>query len=278
MDQLKIEKSRKHNYGDFPLYNDQPFALTTGKWWLWLIVTLLGYAFFTGILFIPAIDILKKFRHPSESAASSMETTKGLLIAFFISLLLLIVSYFIVLGIFRYISRHEWRLLFKKPTRGGVLYGVIGGVLLFLFFVGYSYILSNVFHIKMQDDAVTKGSYPLWYTILNFIMTLIQLMLEEMWKIVPFLFLLHFSYKKLRWDRKTSIWVSWILSCLLFGLYHWSAYDGNLLQMFLVISVSAFAGMTSYIRYKNIWVAYLMHACYDFIPLFMVVLDATMKK
>ena len=101
---------------------------------------------------------------------------------------------------------------------------------------------------------------------------LIQLVGEELLKIMPLMLVVAFTYKSL--GRKTAIIVAIIISQLLFALVHIPAYGFDLRFLILAIGVGSCILPITYIHTKNVAVPYFIHLINDLIG-FAVMLGTT---
>lgn len=136
------------------------------------------------------------------------------------------------------------------------------------------FILVQLFHYTLNNDNAFNQDGKGGMSILQAIITLIQLIAEEFWSIVPFLFILTICYKAINLSRKTSIIIAWIASSIIFGAYHIPSYDGDLVQAFMVIGVDRILLTFVYLRYKSIWASYLTHVAWNIIPITLAVVNA----
>ncbi|MDO5040683.1 MAG: CPBP family intramembrane metalloprotease [Peptoniphilus sp.] len=104
-------------------------------------------------------------------------------------------------------------------------------------------------------DFISKENGAL-LTVLLFI----QLFVEEILFVVPFLFI----YNKLKGGSKVfALLAAWILSSLIFGALHLPTYSFNFAQSFIVIGSVRFALSLAYIWRKNLLLPYITHVLYD---------------
>ena len=267
-------KFEKGNSIDFPFYNDAPIKLSWTKWILWVGLTFLSYFVFSGFVFSPIIANNLWLKQLLSSNNQTVYT-------FIITCFLLVITFFIVFFTYKTISGSRWNALFKKLEKKEIVYSVSVGIVGMIMTVLYTkFILNDIFHVKTVADLATQreSSTNIGIDISTFITTFIQLILEEMWVIVPFLFVLVICHKTLKITRKTSILLAWTISSIIFGLYHIPSYDGNVAQSLLVIGVSRLFLTFPYLRYKNIWASYIAHCAWDFSPLVITLLIELLKK
>lgn len=264
----------KNNGEDFPFYAGQPIAMSWGKWLAWVIITIGSFFVFSGMILKPIIDLLHLKENPNVAAEHPfrvMLITFGILAIVF---LIIFLTYWIISG-------HRWNALFKKMTFKefgfSALLGIIGMIIVVLY---TRFILNDIFHIKTVADSAVQTNHAgaVGIHLSNFIEIIIQLIAEEMWAIVPFLFVLMVCYKSFSMSRKSSIVIAWLISSLIFGLYHIPSYDGNIAQAILVIGVSRLFLTFTYLRYKNIWASYTTHVFWDLIPILVALIQGFAGK
>ena len=217
---------------DFPFYNGNPSIFHLD----WLIV-LVGVLLFISILFIP-IEI--------NSNVASV-------------LLCLVVLIPII-----YVSRKNLNFFFKKPQKKDIIL-ILACV---IFYYMYGIIVASTLlqlGVKTYPNAIINFDmdFIFWIT------TLIQIFGEELFKVCLFILTLSFVYHYTN-KRKFSIVCGVILSLLVFGLLHFKAYNGALLQIILIISIGGIFYTFAYIKTKNIIVSYVIHVIIDAIPLLAV--------
>ncbi|MGX7148153.1 CPBP family intramembrane glutamic endopeptidase [Enterococcus ureasiticus] len=269
-DRFWFEKDKQ----DFPFYNDQPIALSWRLWIIWVTITIGTFFFFSGLLLQPVIKILnlkEKLKMVTENPLNSIGITYGFLV----------VTLLIAFGTYWMIAGNRWDALFKKITwKEFGLSALLGIVGMFITALYTKIVLTDLFHIKTVADVTTKVNHTASKSvpILKASETVIQLIVEEMWAIVPFLFILMICHKSLLMNRKNSILIAWIISSIIFGLYHIPSYDGNIAQAILDIGLSRLILTFSYIRYKNIWASYTTHLFWDIIPILSVLIQGMTGK
>lgn len=267
-------KFEKGNSIDFPFYNDKPIQLSWTKWILWVGLTFLSYFVFSGFIFSPIINNSSWLKQLLTSNNQTIYT-------FIITCFLLVITFFIVFFTYKIISGSRWNALFRKLEKKEIIYSILLGIIGMVMTVLYTkFILNDIFHVKTVADLATQreSSTNTIIDISTFITTFIQLILEEMWVVVPFLFVLMICHKKLKINRKISILLAWTISSIIFGLYHIPSYSGNVVQSLLVIGVSRLFLTFPYLRYKNIWASYIAHCSWDFSPLLITLLVGLFKR
>lgn len=275
----KSENSNKFKFEkdggmDFPFYNDQPIQLSWTKWLLWVGLTLLSYFIFSGF-------ILSWIISDSPWIKQLLTSTNQAIYTFFITCFLLLITFLIVFFTYKIISGSRWNALFQKLEKKEIIYSILLGIVGMVLTVLYTkFILNDIFHVRTVADLATQreSGTNIVIDIFTVITTFAQLILEEMWVVVPFLFVLMICHKKLKINRKISILLAWTISSIIFGLYHIPSYSGNVAQALLVIGVSRLFLTFPYLRYKNIWASFIAHCSWDFSPLIITLLLEVFKR
>ena len=63
-----------------------------------------------------------------------------------------------------------------------------------------------------------------------------------------------------------------LVSLSIFGMVHFKAYTGRILQILLIPGLGSIFDLYSYMKTKNMVVSYILHVLMDFIPLTFVML------
>ncbi|GAB2026925.1 CPBP family intramembrane glutamic endopeptidase [Lactovum odontotermitis] len=87
----------------------------------------------------------------------------------------------------------------------------------------------------------------------------------------------HLLFMKFRTTAKPVLfWILWICQSILFGLVHWSNFDGQILKMVPYMIVGGFFGLIYYFS-KNIWQNILTHFIFNGIGLFTLTFSLIMS-
>lgn len=74
-------------------------------------------------------------------------------------------------------------------------------------------------------------------------------------------------------ERGIALLLGLILSMIIFGLVHYTAYEGRILQILLIQGFGSVFEYYAYLKTKNVWVCFLVHVLRDFIPVVMALLN-----
>lgn len=121
------------------------------------------------------------------------------------------------------------------------------------------------------NAVLTKFSSPSVFLIIS---PLIQLIGEEFLKIFMLLIVMYVIYKSTK-NRGLSISLGVILTLLIFGLIHYEAYSGRILQILLLQGLGSIFDLYAYMKTKNVVVSYIVHVIVDYIPFTLAMLSLT---
>ena len=125
-----------------------------------------------------------------------------------------------------------------------------------------SAILQNVLHYSLAPNAIlTEFNSPSVFLI---IISLMQLIGEEFFKIFMLLILMYVVYK-LTNNRGLSISLGLIITLAIFGFAHYRAYSGRILQILLIQGLGSIFDLYAYMKTKNVVVSYIIHVIIDYI-------------
>ena len=154
-----------------------------------------------------------------------------------------------------YTFKGHWKEIFKKPE--------INDIWVILFCLICDGILTLTLSSLLGDIGIS-GYDNSWlnYNIFDLIFVFIQLLWEEILRFIPFISLLYLSYKYTA-NRNLSIIIGTIFCLIVFGLMHTSTY-GDAFYSLITIGFGSLFLAYSYLRTKNLLVAYILHLLIDF--------------
>lgn len=122
--------------------------------------------------------------------------------------------------------------------------------------------------LYILDTTGLKGPAPVdtetqVLTLLSVVNMVIQLMGEELFKVILLIIFMYVTYKFL--NRKQSIIVSLIITMAAFGLLH-AGFYGGVVNVLLIQGLGSIFEMFLYLKTKNIMVSYASHLLYDLVP------------
>ena len=134
--------------------------------------------------------------------------------------------------------------------------------------LGFSFVAVVFASIAMAQMGIQGSANPIFdiltdENIKRFIVsTMIQFIAEEIIFIIPFLFVINKLRTK---NEKLKTLAAILVSSVIFGAMHLAAYNFNILQAVLVISIIRTGLSMSYVLSKNLTVTYLVHMIYDWV-------------
>lgn len=158
-----------------------------------------------------------------------------------------------------YICKGNYGLFFKKlrlKDFGLVILCVIG---MYVYSIVISMILTAFLGMAPHTSAGEQ------VTLMTALGMLIQLMGEEFFKILLLLLIMYVIYK-LTSNRGMALSIGLIASMVIFGIVHYNAYSGRILQIILIQGFGSIFEYYAFLKTKNVWVGYLIHIIRDFIP------------
>lgn len=165
-----------------------------------------------------------------------------------------------------YVCKGKFSLFFRKPERQDILLIIICLLGYYIYAISLNTILSY-FGIGVNANVSTTGDMGLvfWITML------FQLLGEELFKVIILLIVMFLVYKFTN-KRKLSMVCGVIISLLIFGLVHYNAYNGALLQIIFTIGLGSFIYFFAYLKTKNVMVSYITHILIDGIVFMLVMI------
>ncbi|MBR1829046.1 MAG: CPBP family intramembrane metalloprotease [Atopobiaceae bacterium] len=209
---------------DFPLYNDE----TMGLWQpILLIASALGSLL--ALSFLPDVRSVKAFT------------------LFFGTL----VPYLIV-------ARGNIFTIIKKPRLGDLPLIIVMLVLTIAYGLGVGMVLVKA-GLGAQGNAVVNETHDAaFYGYMA-----LQLFGEEMVKLNIFLGVLILAFQRMG-NRKMGIVIAIAVTLFVFGMAHYRAYNGAIVQILLIQGLGSIFDLFLYMRTKNILTSYAMHVLQDF--------------
>lgn len=157
-----------------------------------------------------------------------------------------------------YVCRGKLGLIFKKPKLKDFKVIIICYFLYYIVSAILSGLVSFLGFAPAQDAAV-KNTTPI---LMEIILTLIQLLGEELFKVSVLLLAMGLFYYFTK-NRKNTLVLGTIVCMILFGFIHLSAYEYNVVQCMLVIGLGSIVHLYPYIKTKNVVNSYILHVLID---------------
>ena len=150
-----------------------------------------------------------------------------------------------------------------KPLRKSDIPIIFWGFLFsFVIAIASAIILKNL-HVPLSSNPIHKdfvGDIP--SILIRLLKTLPQLLGEELLTLLPFLMIIRLgTYHGM--PEKTTAIIGLLITSIAFGLLHLSAYNWNLLQCLLVISLARIPFTLAFIKSKSVTVSWIIHVLYD---------------
>lgn len=208
---------------DFPLYNDEAMRL-------WQPLLLIGSAIaaLLSLSFLPDNRLAK-------GAALFFGT---------------VVPYLIV-------ARGNIFTIIKAPRLGDVVLVPTMLILTIGYSLGMGILLYNL-GFEIQGNAVYNETRDAAF----FAYLLVQLFGEEMIKLNIFLGVLILAFQRTG-DRKKGVLIAIAITLFIFGIAHFRAYNGSVIQILLVQGLGSIFALFCYMRSKNVLTSYAMHVIQD---------------
>ncbi|HEV7314976.1 type II CAAX endopeptidase family protein [Sphingopyxis sp.] len=229
-----------HAEQDFPWYDDRPVALAWADWIIVLAALAIGFVFLVSPL-LPAIV--------GQRWAPVLAP-------------LLFVA--VPLGALVWRAGPSWRRISNGFRWSYVGWGVAIGVLNILVTIAIGLIAIKTMPLSHNAvvEGLSGGAAP-GALVQFYMLSAVQLFGEELFTILPFLFLLWLGTKHLGLSRHHAVLLGWIGSALLFGAIHLPTYGWNIAQAVLLIGTVRLVLMLAYLRTKSIWASTIAHIVND---------------
>ena len=153
------------------------------------------------------------------------------------------------------IFKWDYKIVFRKIKKEDIMLILLILLLKLIYTFIMSYLI-NVFGFS-GGNGYTVDDLTLFFWI-SFPFAMLY---EELFKIFLFLATLSVSYKISK-NRKRSILISVIINCFCFALIHYFTYL-NIVSILVLQGVGNVFYMFAYIKTKNLWVTYIIHALFN---------------
>lgn len=163
-----------------------------------------------------------------------------------------------------YICKGNYKLFFKKLRLNDIKLIILCVIGAYIYVILIRLIL---FPVGMTAHIGLDSGVSL-ITIVNLFL---QVLGEEFFKVFILLIVMYVVYRITR-NRNMSILIGIITSMIIFGLAHYDAYDGKILQILLIQGFGSIFEYYAYLKTKNILVTYLIHLIQNLIPVIMILL------
>ena len=210
---------------DFPLYDDETMGL-------WQPILLIGSA----VAALVSLSFL-----PDSRMVKSAALFLGPLVPYLI------------------VARGNIFTIIKRPRLGDIILVPVTLILTIAYSLGMGILLYKL-GFEIQGNAVYNETRDAVF----FASLFVQLFGEEMVKLNIFLGVLILAFKRTG-NRKMSVVAAVIITLFIFGIAHFRAYNGSLVQILLIQGAGSIFALFCYMRSKNILTSYAMHFLQDFL-------------
>ena len=159
-----------------------------------------------------------------------------------------------------YVSKGNLGLFFKKVKRENIKLIIACTILPF------AYSMFMIFILEFLNISPESPIEPMATTLISVISMVVQLMGEELFKVILLIIAMYVIYHFTK-NRKLSVIISAMLTMAIFGLVHYKY--GPIIQILLIQGLGSIFDLYAYLKTKNVFVSYLAHLLFDFIPFLM---------
>ncbi|MEE3350717.1 MAG: CPBP family glutamic-type intramembrane protease [Candidatus Gastranaerophilaceae bacterium] len=162
---------------------------------------------------------------------------------------------------FLYVCRGKLNLIVKRLHKFDLGYILLYVLLYYFFAFAAGFLLLHLgFQLKPNAILSVNKDAVFW------VMFLIQVFGEELFKLSMFFIVLSLLYKHASKIDNYIIAISALITSLLFAAAHLFAYS-SILQPLMILGIGNLVLILAYIQSKNILIPYASHIIVDFIPL-----------
>lgn len=164
-----------------------------------------------------------------------------------------------------YICKGNYSLFFKKLRLKDIKIIILCVIAIYV----YAGIIRAI--LAPFTEMPVHAGFQETITLITVINMFLEVMGEEFFKIFILLLVMYVIYK-LTGNRNMSIITGLFVSMTIFGLAHYYAYDGKILQILLLQGLGSIFAYLAYLKTKNIWVTFLAHLIQNLIPVTAILL------
>lgn len=235
---------------DFPFYADVPIRITVGQWMLILVAVSVGF----GILIAP-------IAWPFSPIGSFLPA---------------ILFPAIPMAVLALLSGRHWRSLLGPIGGYEVKWMVLIALLNIVVTMLVGALVSATTGTSANPIIASAGSLDAMGLLSLFGKTVLQLFGEEVLTILPFLAMMQLFTRALSLRRDQALFLSWVLSAVMFGLLHLPSYEWNWVQCIVIIGSARLVLSLAYIKTKNILVSTGAHILNDWMLIGMSLLGRSL--
>ena len=167
-----------------------------------------------------------------------------------------------ILALHRVAGRH-WKCLLRRVGFRSAALMVLFGAATLVGSMAMGWVLQQFFELHsnpVADEIAAMSASQVGATLL---VTVTQLVGEELFGILPFLAVLWLCVQHLNLSRRLGILVALVISSLLFGAAHLPTYDWHWAQSLIGIGFARVILTLAYIVTRNLWVSAGAHIIND---------------
>lgn len=233
---------------DYPYYRGWPVELSTAQWLIALAAVVLAAGILVGRLPI--------------FAQGSLWIVPSILLAIIPLLGLALVA------------GKSWTALFRKVRPKDIGWMFV--------FAALNYVVSLAVGLLTMDLLGAESNAGIHSLVtmsdgertLFFLVSIPQLIGEELVSIIPFLAILYFLTSKAGMSRTGAVIIAWLATAVWFAAIHLPTYNWNILQCLILIGGARLVLTLAYIKTKNLWVSAGAHIINDWTTFILVIVGA----
>lgn len=161
-----------------------------------------------------------------------------------------------------YISRKNYGIFLKRLKRKDFTTIILCLIAIYL----YTFIMTMVLQFAANYTTTPHVSFNETVTLWSLVVTVVQVFGEEFFKILLLILLMYVIYRFTQ-NRTVALYVGLVISMVIFGMLHYAAYDHRILQIIFITGFGSFFEYYAYLKTKNVFVSFIIHALRDSIPL-----------
>jgi membrane protease YdiL (CAAX protease family) len=229
----------EYSRSDFPFYDGRPATLSGLQWLFVLLMVAVGFlALATPMLPVPGYpgELLRAVLFPGIPLV-------GLAI----------------------VAPTSWTSLFRSVSGRDVLWMIGFGLLNLAVTVTVASVVMRLVGVDANPLVAGLSSRSAAELLRVLVLTIPQLLGEEVLTMLPFLAVMHLLFTRLNLSRRQSIVGAWLISAVIFGLVHLPTYNWNWIQCLVIIGSARLVLSLAYIKTKNLWVSTGAHIFNDWV-------------
>lgn len=138
---------------------------------------------------------------------------------------------------------------------------VFGNFLLLFIITSIVTIINTIVPFNPLETIQYTGNFESLSNILLILANFLQIIGEELFRIIPFILIMHLVFKNTH-NRKLAIILGTFGCLLLTGLMHINSYS-NIIYCIVVMGFGSFFTLYAYLKSKNLLLSIIVHALYN---------------